>query len=149
MTSRPGTYDAGPHLPPSGPGGRPRGVINPKRATGAHRKDATSTPTFRRTHHHLPEDGLGGSDWYVTYRGELIGFVYSTWDRRGVHFRTRTPDYETVTELGSEVPRAFDTRAEAVMYLLDIEGIDFPEPITYDLTKGPRGGGEDRPDRRY
>ena len=68
MTSRPGTYDAGPHLPPSGPGGRPRGVINPKRATGAHRKDATSTPTFRRTHHHLPEDGLGGSDWYVTFR---------------------------------------------------------------------------------
>jgi hypothetical protein len=32
---------------------------------------------------------------------------------------------------------------------MELHGIRVPEDFTYDISKGPRGGGEDRLDRRY
>lgn len=125
-------------------------IVNPK-IPWAHRKPISSAPTWRRVKtEHAPQAGVGGSSWRLTYRGDHLGYVYSTWDRRGVHFRVREPDRgRTVTEEGSHTPRAFATRAEAAMYLLDLFGIDVDEPLDYDTHLGPRGGGHEHTDRRY
>lgn len=102
-----------------------------------HRKDASSTPTWHRMPDHCPDSEVGGSHWMVTYRGEPMGFIFSTWGRDGVHFRIRG------------VSERFATRGEAVTHLMDLYGIDLEEPIDYDIHKGPRGGGEELLDRRY
>lgn len=124
------------------------GVWSPARPT-FHRRAVTSVPVWHREPEHCPEEGIGGSRWWVTYRGEAFGFVYSTWDRTGVHFRVRDMDRMwTLTDNDGE-PLRFETRGAAVTHLLDLFGIDLDEPVDYDHHIGPRGGGSERLDRRF
>lgn len=126
-------------------------MINNPKARVDRYLDMTSTPTFwTDPAANAPEPGLGGSDWYVTYRGDALGYVYSTWDAEGgVHFRVRDRYRRTVTQLGVETPMRFETRADAARYLMELHGIRVPDDFTYDQHKGPRGGGVERIDRRY
>lgn len=121
-------------------------VCNPERKLfGRRQRVENSVVRWYRERDWCPEPGLGGGRWHLEYRGDLIGFVFSTWAYDiGVHYRCRCIDrYCTITKPGSTEPLAFAKRHDAANFLLDLFGVDQDEagPLSYDHKLGPRGGG--------
>ena len=77
---------------------------------------------FRDPGLHAPEEGLGGSNFWVTYHSmDNIGVVYSTWDAAaGVHWRVVLKSGHHLAELveGRKVRRAFPNLGAALNALL-------------------------------
>lgn len=79
---------------------------------------------YRDKGRHAPEEGLGGSYWMLTYNGNPIGAVWSTWDHEnGVHFRVANREGVNLLD-DLRRPRVFASRADAANHLMRLHGID-------------------------
>lgn len=100
-------------------------------------KERKFSPTLFRDPTHCPEEGIGGSAYWVTYHVQgNLGVAISTWDAdAGVHWRAYADNRGFLAdrlEDGTKVRKAYPNLNAAINALLEYHGIAPTYPHSKD-----------------